>query len=58
MSGDYVFADASDKIINGTVKVALKPLKNNVTVYVSDKLGDDVNGDGSLAKPFKTIKKH
>ena len=57
LSGDYVFADASDKIINGTVKVALKPLKNNVTVYVSDKLGDDVNGDGSLAKPFKTIKK-
>jgi predicted outer membrane repeat protein len=57
LSGDYVVAGARDKIINGTVKVALNALKDNVTIYVSDKLGDDVNGDGSLDKPFKTIKK-
>lgn len=55
LSGNYNVDLGSVKYVDATVNVALNPLKDNVTVYVSDKLGDDTTGDGSLEKPFKTI---
>ena len=57
LNGKYNFEDSGDNIINGTINVALKPLLNNVSVYVSDLVGDDINGNGSLSNPFKTIRR-
>ena len=54
LSGDYDIACSDTKFINSTVSVALNPLKDNVTLYVSVD-GDDSIADGSLEKPFKTI---
>jgi predicted outer membrane repeat protein len=56
LSGEYNLATADTAYNNATVIVALAPLKDNVTLYVSDSKGDDVNGDGSLDNPYKTIK--
>ncbi len=55
LSGVYDKAPQDAKYYNGTVTVSLAPLKDNVTVYVSDLIGDDENGDGTLANPYKTI---
>ena len=41
--------------VNGTLIVELKPMLDNITLYVSDSRGDDENGNGSYDNPFKTI---
>ena len=41
--------------VNGTIIVELKPMLDNITLYVSDSRGDDENGNGSYDNPFKTI---
>ena len=33
----------------------IRPLTSNITPYVSESTGSDITGDGSQAKPFKTI---
>lgn len=55
LSGSYNVAPEDTVYNTATVTVTLDPLKDNVTFYVSDSLGDDTTGDGSLAKPYKTI---
>lgn len=54
LSGEYNDACDDTKYVNSTVTVTLNPLKDNVTLYVSEK-GNDSSADGSLEKPFKTI---
>ena len=56
LSGTY---DANGKNYiykNGTITVKINTILDNITVYVSDAKGNDSTADGSLAKPFKTIK--
>ena len=56
LSGTY---DANGKNYiykNGTITVKINNILDNITVYVSDAKGNDSTADGSLAKPFKTIK--
>ncbi|WP_405294410.1 hypothetical protein [Methanobrevibacter sp.] len=55
LSGIWNNAVDDTKMINGTVKVSLNNLEDNVTLYVSDAKGNDSTADGSLDKPFKTI---
>lgn len=55
LSGVYDLATADTVFNNATVTVALAPLKDNVTLYVSNSKGDDEKGDGSFANPYKTI---
>ena len=54
LSGNYNVDCNDTKYTNATVRVTLDPLKDNVTVYVSQN-GNDSIADGSLQKPFKTI---
>ena len=54
LSGEYNDACDDTKYVNSTVTVTLNPLKDNVTLYVSEK-GNDSDADGSLEKPFHTI---
>ena len=55
LSGNYSNEAKDTKYVNGTITVALDPLKDNVTLYVSDAKGDDVKGTGSIDAPYKTI---
>ena len=55
LSGNYSNEAKDTKYVNGTITVVLDPLKDNVTLYVSDAKGDDVNGTGSIDAPYKTI---
>ena len=41
---------------NGTITVKINSVLDNITVYVSDIKGNDSTADGSLDKPFKSIK--
>ena len=56
LSCEYNLATNDTVYNNATLVVALAPLKDNVTLYVSDSKGDDINGTGTLDNPFKTIK--
>ncbi|WP_298501055.1 Ig-like domain-containing protein [uncultured Methanobrevibacter sp.] len=56
LSGEYNIASEDTVYNNATVIVALAPLKDNITVYVSNSKGDDEKGNGTLENPFKTIK--
>ncbi len=49
VGNDYIYK-------NGTIIVKIAEIKDAITVYVSDSKGDDTTADGSLSKPFKTIK--
>ena len=56
LSGTYN-ADGKNYIYkNGTINVKISKILDNITVYVSDISGNDTTADGSLAKPFKTIR--
>ena len=55
LSGNYSNEAKDTKYVNGTITVVLDPLKDNVTLYVSDAKGDDVNGTGTIDAPYKTI---
>lgn len=55
LSGEYNNAADDTKYVNGTITVVLDPLKENITLYVSDAKGDDVNGNGTIEAPYKTI---
>ena len=60
-NGTYNFTETyslnatSYKHVDGIITVALKPLLDNITLYVSDSRGNDENGNGSADNPFKTI---
>ena len=55
LSGNYANDAEDTKYVNGTITVALNPLKDNVTLYVSNDNGSDVTGNGSIDAPYKTI---
>ncbi len=55
LSGNYDVGSSDTIYKNSTLIVMLEPLKENITLYVSDSKGDDENGDGSQQKPYKTI---
>ena len=55
LSGSWNNAIEDTEFVNGTVTAKLSELDDNITLYVSDVNGNDETGDGSLAKPFKTI---
>ena len=56
LSGSYNYETNNTIYNNATVNVMLSPLKENITLYVSDSGGDDENGNGSYENPYKTIK--
>ena len=55
LSGSYNYETNNTIYNNATVNVMLSPLKENITLYVSDSRGDDENGNGSYENPYKTI---
>ena len=55
LSGNYANEAKDTKYVNGTITVVLDPLKDNVTLYVSNDNGSDVTGNGSIDAPYKTI---
>ena len=48
-ANDYVYK-------NGSLTVNISEVFDNITVYVSDKNGNDSTADGTINHPFKTIK--
>ena len=56
LSGTYGANGKNYIYKNGTITVKINNILDNITVYVSDAKGNDSTADGSLAKPFKTIK--
>lgn len=55
LSGDYGSDTSDTRYKNARIIVLFNPLKENVTLYVSDSRGDDSEGDGSFENPYKTI---
>ena len=56
LSGVYDAETNSTIYNNGTLNINITGVLDNVEVYVSSVNGNDETGDGSLVKPFKTIK--
>ena len=56
LNGSYNYETNNTIYNNAVVTVILNPLKENITLYVSDIRGDDENGNGSYENPYKTIK--
>ncbi|WP_299522028.1 S-layer family protein [uncultured Methanobrevibacter sp.] len=56
LSGTYNANGKNYIYKNGTITVAISGILDSITVYVSDAKGNDSTADGSLAKPFKSIR--
>ena len=56
LSGIYSIGANDSVYKNGTLTVNISEVFDNITVYVSDKNGNDSTADGTINHPFKTIK--
>ena len=56
LSGIYSIGANDSVYKNGTLTVNISEVFDNITVYVSDKKGNDSTADGTINHPFKTIK--
>ena len=56
LSGIYSIGANDFVYKNGTLTVNISEVFDNITVYVSDKNGNDSTADGTINHPFKTIK--
>ncbi len=53
----YEYATENDTYVNGTISTNIADALDSIELYVSNSTGDDENGNGSEANPFKSISK-